>query len=347
MALLVPVIGEIESLRYLVGANNHVATIAETNPRNLILKLFSSNTAIADSNVPSATYNTRGDFYEPYNATGTVGYGTTATTGYPLCVNNRTDQNYTSNYGILLNGSRWTYALSGTGSTVVTFTYPEQTFTFTGTAGNIYGYYLTRATNLPILVHGVVDAATVGVGTVISKGSAANATIGVLGNSYIDIAPALSVDDVTVGMGVTHIALVGNPIGIKTGTTVVGVDRALKRVYLSNPVEQNIQVATGATCNFSFSKVSVKAGSASTHGLSAGDVLYIARGTSNTTTTENVYTVHTVYNANEFTTTPALDGTGNATLYSSIFYAERFTNGPYAIQNNGDQIKVTLNVSLE
>lgn len=345
MALLVPVIGEIESLRYLVGFNNHVASIAETNPRNLILKLFSSNTSIADTNVPSATYNTRGDFYEPYNATGTVGYGTTATTGYPLCVNNRTDQNFSSNYGILLNGSRWTLNTVVGGGT--TFTYPEQTFTFTGAAGNIYGYYLTRATNLPILVHGVVDSSTVGVGTVVSKGSAANPTIGVLGNAYIDIAPALSVDDVTIGMGVTHIALVGNPIGIKTGTTVVGVDRALKRVYLSNPVEQNIQVATGATCNFSFSKVSVKASAASTHGLTAGDVLYIARGTSNTTTTEGTYTVHTVYNANEFTTTPALDGTGNATLYSGIFYAERFTNGPYAIQNNGDQIKVTLNVSLE
>jgi hypothetical protein len=28
-------------------------------------------------------------------------------------------------------------------------------------------------------------------------------------------------------------------------------------------------------------------------------------------------------------------------------YAERFTNGPYAIQNNGDQIKITLNVALD
>ena len=48
-----------------------------------------------------------------------------------------------------------------------------------------------------------------------------------------------------------------------------------------------------------------------------------------------------------FTTTPALSGVGNATLYPSIFFAEKFTNGPYAIQNPGDQIKVTLNVSLD
>jgi hypothetical protein len=28
-------------------------------------------------------------------------------------------------------------------------------------------------------------------------------------------------------------------------------------------------------------------------------------------------------------------------------YAERFTNGPYTIQNDGDQIKITLNVALD
>jgi hypothetical protein len=28
-------------------------------------------------------------------------------------------------------------------------------------------------------------------------------------------------------------------------------------------------------------------------------------------------------------------------------FSERFTNGPYPIQNNGDQIKVTLNISLD
>jgi hypothetical protein len=27
-------------------------------------------------------------------------------------------------------------------------------------------------------------------------------------------------------------------------------------------------------------------------------------------------------------------------------FSESFTNGPYKIQNNGDQIKITLNVSL-
>jgi hypothetical protein len=28
-------------------------------------------------------------------------------------------------------------------------------------------------------------------------------------------------------------------------------------------------------------------------------------------------------------------------------YAERFSNGPYEIQNNGDQIRITLNIALD
>jgi len=47
MTLLVPQIGEIESLRYLVGANNHVTDLENTSPRNLILKLFRSDTNVA------------------------------------------------------------------------------------------------------------------------------------------------------------------------------------------------------------------------------------------------------------------------------------------------------------
>ena len=82
------------------------------------------------------------------------------------------------------------------------------------------------------------------------------------------------------------------------------------------------------------------------HQLNPGDVIYIAQGSSSTIPAAH-YTIFETPDANTFTTTPALSGTGDATLYPSIFFAERFTNGPYAIQNNGDQIKVTLNVSLD
>ena len=87
-------------------------------------------------------------------------------------------------------------------------------------------------------------------------------------------------------------------------------------------------------------------GTAVAHNLNPGDVIYIAQGSTSTISAAH-YTVHTVPTNSTFTTTPALSGTGDATIYSSIFFAEQFTNGPYAIQNNGDQIKVTLNVSLD
>jgi hypothetical protein len=340
MALLVPQIGEVESLRYLVGANNHIPNLESAAPRNLVLKLYSSNTTPVDGDVPSPT-----DYFEPLGAGNTNAYGYAAVTGYPNCVNNRTDQDYTDAYGILLNGSRWVINKTGTATTA---TYPEQTFTFTGSipndnnAGDIYGYFLSRANNMPVTIHGVEDAASVSVGSTITKGDNTNPVIGIVGNSYFTVDGAQDVDDITVGMVVTHLASIGNTPGIPANTKVVGVDRETFQVFIDTPLVANIQVATGPEVTFDFSKVT-----ASNHGLVEGDVIYIAAGTDNTTTTADNYTIHTVIDTNNFTTTPALDGTGDATLYSSIFYAERFTNGPYEIQNPGDQIKVTLNVSLE
>jgi hypothetical protein len=335
MALLVPNIGELESLRYLVAQNNHTASLAEQSPRNLVLKLFTSNTTPAESDVPSASA-----YFEPYGIGNTNAYGYAPYTGYPYCVNNRTDQSYTSQTGVLLNGSRWRINQVGSGTTA---TYPEQTFTFTGDAGDVYGYYVTRANNMPLAVQGVVHAASVGIGTTVSKGTNGDPTIGVIGNSYITVDPDVSIDDLTLGQ------VVGGNAGIQTGTIVIGIDRALKVVYLDKPLIDNIQVATSPTVSFSFGKI-VR----SEHQLVAGDILYIAAGTGNTTLTSNVYTVFSVPNASEFYTTPSLTPTPNAiaglstaTLYSSIMYAERFTNGPYTIQNNGDQIKITLNVALD
>jgi hypothetical protein len=335
MALLVPDIGELESLRYLVAQNNHTASLSDQSPRNLVLKLFTSNTTPAEGDVPSAS-----TYYEPYGIGNTNAYGYAPTTGYPSCVSNRSDQTYTSQTGILLNGSRWTISQVGGGTTA---TYPEQTFTFTGNAGNIYGYYVTRATNMPVAVQGVVNATTIGIGTTVGKGDNTFPTIGVVGNYYITINSSLSVDDITLGQVVS-----GNA-GIQTGTKVVGIDRALKVVYLDKALIDNIQVATDPSVDFRFSK-----GVVSNHGLVAGDVLYIAAGTGNTTHTSAPYTVFSVPNNNEFYTTPSLNPTLNVTsglntctLYSNIMYAERFTNGPYAIQNNGDQIKITLNVALD
>ena len=335
MALLVPNIGELESLRYLVAQNNHTTSLADQSPRNLVLKLFTSNSTPAEADVPSATA-----YYEPYGIGNTNAYGYAPTTGYPYAVNNRTDQNYTSQTGILLNGSRWRINQVGSGTTA---SYPEQTFTFDTEAGDIFGYYVTRANNMPVTVQGVLHAATVGIGTTVTKGDNTDPVIGVVGNSYITIDPDQTVDEITIGQ------FVGGNAGIQNNTKVIGIDGALKVVYLDKPLIENIQVATDPSVTFSFGKI-VCAG----HQLVTGDIVYIAAGAGNTTLTSNVYTVFSVPNSTEFITTPSLTATPNstaglssATLYSSIMYAERFTNGPYSISNPGDQIKITLNVAVE
>ena len=459
MALLVHDNGELQSLRYLVNSHNIV-------PNNLILKLYSSNTTPIESDVPSQV-----KYYEPYDSTGLVGYGTAPSTGYPSIIDNRNDETYSRQYGILLDGSRWNvrtittpiksttgsgnineytitvasttniavghYVTGGSvgtnatvaaidGSTIVltvkntanfsnqaldfgvgttTASYPEQVFTFTSAANNQYGYYLVRANNLPVAIHGVADAITVSTGSTISK-LQASGTVGVssvilfedkytptstgitsafsilssnltgitTGQRVIGagIATAARVvgtsgtdvvildkknsgtvtgvttffvnvtENITLGMGVTHGTAIGEVNAIPSGTTVTGIDELRRVVYLSNPLANNIQSATGNTIYFNFSNVN-----ATSHGLVAGDVVYIAAGTGNTTTTSSTYTVFETPTANTFTTTPAMTGIGSASIYSSIMFAERFTNGPYNIQNNGDQIKVTLNISLD
>ena len=196
---------------------------------------------------------------------------------------------------------------------------------------------------MPVAVQGVVHGASVGIGTTVTKGNNTDPTIGIVGNSYITIDPQVSIDDLTLGQFVA-----GNA-GVATGTKIIGIDRAYRTIYLDKPLVDNIQVATDPSVTFSFGKIAI-----TNHGLKAGDILYVSAGAGNTTLESNVYTVFDVPNADEFTTTPSMTATSNgvlglntATLYSSIMYAERFTNGPYNIQNNGDQIKITLNVALD
>ena len=341
MALLVPNIGELESLRYLINNNNHVVDREDNAPRDLILKLYSSDTTPAEGDVPSTTA-----YYEPYANGNTNTYGTAGSTGYPTAVNNRTENHYdyTNAYGILLNGARWKINQDSSANVVTTATYPEQTFTFTSAAGNIYGYYIVRANNMPVAIHGVVDAASGAAAAAINKGSASDPCIGVIGQDYITLPNTANVmDNVTLGQ------VLSNNSAIPAGTKVGGIDRATRRIYLCDSsnvavlLTDNIQAATDPSITLDYTVVTTTAA----HDLQAGDVIYIARGSSNTTSTENTYTIFSTPSSTTFETTPSLDGTGNLTLYSSIMFAERFTNGPYPIQNNGDQIKVTLNISLD
>ena len=397
MALLVPNIGELESLRYLLNSTHQI-------PRNLILKLFTSDTTPAEGDVPSQTA-----YYEPYAAGNTLGYGTAPDTGYPAVVNNRADQDYTNQYGILLNGNRWSISTAGdpvatatgsgssgeftitvssvtgtisvgnlvsgtgigagckvsrvSGTTIVltvansgavsgsisfsggvtTASYPEQTFTFSAAADDVYGYYLVRANNLPLAILGVEDYCDIAAGTQLTKGDNTNPCIGVIGQTLITLPNVANImDDITVGM------VVGGNNAVPTGTKIIGIDLLQRIIYLDAALTDNIQVATDSSITLDYSTVTTPVA----HELEIGDVIYVARGTGNSTTTAGVYTVFSTPTATTFNTTPALDGggsgaAGDLTLYNSIMYAERFTNGPYPIQNDGDQIKITLNVSLD
>ena len=213
MALLVPNIGELESLRYLINNNNHVLDREDNAPRDLILKLYSSDTTPAEGDVPSTTA-----YYEPYANGNTNGYGTAGSTGYPTGVNNRTEAryDYTNAYGILLNGARWKINQDSSANVVTTATYPEQTFTFTSAAGNIYGYYIVRANNMPVAIHGVVDAASGAAAASLNKGSNSDPCIGVIGQDYITLPNTAAImDNVTLGQ------VVGGNSAVPAGTKAV------------------------------------------------------------------------------------------------------------------------------
>ena len=485
MALLVTDQGEIDSLRTLLNATHQI-------PRNLVLKLYTApSTAPLETDTPSQTA-----YYEPFNGNNQHNDGSAPTTGYKACKNNRTeeDQDFTNQYGKLLNGNLWSinttttpvhtakvtgttgsYAVTvdntGSGTTKIkkgdyavragipdntyvvdidglnlqlsqkltanltaedtqfgrgrtTASYPEEIFTFDSAAGNVYGYYLARANNMPVGLQGKLDGGSLATGAAVEKPNC----LGVVGNNYIQLkdektaATAISagaqngyeltvasvtgivkgqkviatnVDpqarvvgvsgtkvyidkaitggnatgnlqcvievakEITVGQAVTMTGGSGQtgPDAFPANTVVTGITYATDtaegeqgpRVYISNNLTANVGTASSNDkVRFSWSVMTTDpGGTAVAHKLNPGDVIYIAQGTSNGPTTAGHYTVFETPTNSTFTTTPALSGSGDATLYSSIFFAEQFTNGPYQIQNPGDQIKVTLNVSLD
>lgn len=83
------------------------ALVNKTAPQNLVLRLYTSNTTPGES-------DTAGTYTE---ATGS-GYSS-----------------------ITLTGASWGSASGGS------ISYAQQTFTFSGALGNVYGYYLTQASS--------------------------------------------------------------------------------------------------------------------------------------------------------------------------------------------------------
>ena len=416
MALLVPDIGEQESIRYIV--NN-----TQQAPRNLILKLVSSSTATpayapAEADTPKSLRTAL--FVEPYtyanNATADsspYGYQKVTDTGTNV-ISRAPATVYPNQYGILLHGSNWSVSTTAGGTNVTTASYPQQTFQFTSGSTYIHGYYVARANTISqqfLNNSGATAGVTVAATSFTATAAAAIATpvvTNTLGSKILALSPvqqvtasgsqgagqgvynstsifigatvSASVGDYVVGTGVGPYARItgisgttsttaisvsvpctgsvsGNTLSFYSGkvapgqtvadvgnatipaaTTVTGYDPVNGYVFMSAAFTGTVST----TITFSYLNVLATA-----HGGTNGDVIFLANDTA--VITEQSYTIQNVA-ANSFDTWPAIPSTattGRVVIYDSIMYEEKFTNGPYYIQNNGDQIKITLNVSLD
>lgn len=83
--------------------------VNKSAPQDLVLRLFTNNLTPGNTDTAASYTEAAGNGYAP----------------------------------IALTGANWT-VIEGTPSEA---TYPQQTFTFTGALGDVYGYFLTRATS--------------------------------------------------------------------------------------------------------------------------------------------------------------------------------------------------------
>ena len=180
MALLVTDNGEIDSLRNLLNQNQAI-------PSNLILKLFTTNTYPAEADTPSQTA-----YYEPYTSNNTLGYGTSPATGYSAIINTRHDQDYSQQYGKLLNGNRWTIETLSTAAIQVTGS---------GTAGTYTGKAIastsgtgTGMTVDVVIAGGVATKITINdVGTGYSNGDTITIAKANVGNTTADVVGTITI----------------------------------------------------------------------------------------------------------------------------------------------------------
>lgn len=162
MPLLVPNGAELRMLGNIVNL---------TTPENLVLRLFTSNTTPAETDTAASYTEASGNGYSALTLTGaswtTVASkaGTVNTSG--TAVTSVSGDNFTgivAGMAITINAVAYvvqsvtnstTLVLTATAgtqsgvaySTPSTAHYAEQTYTFTGALGNVYGYYLTEATS--------------------------------------------------------------------------------------------------------------------------------------------------------------------------------------------------------
>lgn len=161
MPIVISNAGELRSLANIVN---------KTAPENFVLKLFTSNTTPAETDTAASYTEAAGNGYAAKTLTGaswtevatkasTVNTSGTAVTrtagdsftgliaGAPITINSvaYTIQSVTDGDNLVLTSTAGTQ--TGVAAATPSFVhYPEQTFTFTGALGNVYGYFLVDAT---------------------------------------------------------------------------------------------------------------------------------------------------------------------------------------------------------
>lgn len=161
MAMVIPNVGELRSLANMVN---------KTAPENWVLKLFTSNTTPAETDTAATYTEASGNGYAAKTLTGaswtevatkSFNVNTSGTAvvrqsgdnfsgliaGAPIVINGVSYiiQSVTDNDNLVLTATAGTQT-GVAGSTPSFVHYAEQTFTFTGALGNVYGFFLVDAT---------------------------------------------------------------------------------------------------------------------------------------------------------------------------------------------------------
>ena len=126
--------------------------------------------------------------------------------------------------GLVIELSQQLTATANAGTAVsfgrgrTTASYPEEVFTFSSAAGSVYGYFLARANNMPVTLHGVLDGGSVAAGTQITK----TGCKGVIGADYLNLLDVDLTPTITAGVSGTFEIAVDSATNIAAGQRVSG-----------------------------------------------------------------------------------------------------------------------------
>jgi len=207
-------------------------------------------------------------------------------------------------------------SFSFTAGTPCTATYPTISFNFTGAAGYIYGYYVTQASS----------------GQLMYANRFSNAPIQIANNGdQIRVSMTLQMQNSTSGGSTVVFTQTGEVVALENIVNNTAPQNLTLRLYSNNYTPTSTDTSSNYTelSGYGYSSVSLTPSS-----------FTFATGTPCTATYPQITFTFTgaaglIYG---YFVTQASSG--------SLLFANRFSNAPISIANNGDQIRVTLTLQL-